>query len=83
MALRYGAVAAVGFAAARMAPRGDFPPAVQAEMDNAPEGLHLRRAPGQINASASAARTTRLGRFGLRFRVDATALARLRIRRLT
>lgn len=83
MALRYGAVAAVGFVAARFAPRGDFPHAVQEQMANATEGLHLRRAPGQLNATAHAARSVRLGRFGPRFRIDATALARLRIRRMT
>ncbi|MEJ6391191.1 hypothetical protein [Gymnodinialimonas ulvae] len=81
MALRYGAVAAIGFAAARFAPRGDFPQAIETQMDKVPDGVQLRRAPGQINASARAARTARLGRFGPRFRIDATALARLRIRR--
>lgn len=83
MALRYGAVAAAGFVAARCLPRGRFPSAVEAQMDRTPDGVHLRRAPGQVNLSARVARTTRLGRLGPRFRIDATALGRLRIRRLT
>jgi hypothetical protein len=83
MALRYGAVAAAGFVAARCLPRGRFPQAVETQMDNAPRGIRLRRAKGQVNASARMTRDTRLGRFGPRFRIDGTALARLKIRRLT
>lgn len=83
MALRYGAVAAAGFVAARFLPRGQFPPTVEAQMDRTPDGVQLRRAPGQISASARTTHTTRLGRFGPRFRIDATALGRLKIRRLT
>ncbi|HID66744.1 MAG TPA: hypothetical protein EYP31_00325 [Roseibacterium sp.] len=83
LALRYGAVAVAGFAAARFAPRGRFPAAVETEMDAAPVGLRLRRARGQYSASARITRIWRAGRFGPRFHIDGTALARLRIRRLT
>ncbi|MEX3017198.1 hypothetical protein [Gymnodinialimonas hymeniacidonis] len=83
MALRYGAVATAGFVAARFIPRGRFPKAVEAQMDAAPRGLRVRRAAGQICGSARVVRDTRLGRFGPKFRIDGTALARLKIRRLT
>lgn len=82
IALRYGAFAAAGFAAARFAPRGRLSPAVEAEMNAAPEGVQMCKAPGQLAVAAKITRTLRVGRFGPRFRVDGTALARLRIRRL-
>ena len=81
--LRYGAVAVAGFAAARYAPRGKFSPAVEAEMNAAPDGVQMCRAPGQLAASGKITRTLRLGRFGPKFRLDGTALARVRMRRLT
>ncbi|GAB5447086.1 hypothetical protein [Gymnodinialimonas sp.] len=81
--LRYGAVAVAGFAAARWAPRGSFSPAVEAEMNAAPDGVQLCKAPGQLAASGKITKTLRLGRIGPKFRVDGTALARLRLRRLT
>lgn len=83
VALRYGSAALVGFAAAQLVPRGRFPRAVEAEMDAAPSGLGLRRARGQVSATARMSRKVRLGRFGPGIRMDATALARFRIRRLT
>lgn len=83
LALRYGVVAIAGFTAARMAPRGRFTPEVAAQMDAAPEGLRLRREGGELSGSAKLTRVWRAGRGGPRFRVDGTALARLRIRRLT
>ncbi len=81
--LRYGAVAVAGYAAARYARRGEFSPAVVAEMDAAPDGLQMYRAPGQLAASGKVTKTWSVGRIGPRFRIDGTALARLRIRRLT
>ena len=81
--LRYGAVAVAGFAAARFAPRGRLSPAVEAEMDAAPDGLQLCKAPGQLAASGKITKNWRVGRFGPLFRIDGTALARLRIWRLT
>lgn len=83
MALRYGAVAAAGYVAARFLPRGRFPQVVETQMDRVPQGVDLRREPGQINASARMTRDAGLGRFGPKFRIDGTALARLRIRRLS
>ena len=83
LALRYGATAAAGFIAARFIPRGRFPNTVEAEMDATPQGLRLRKAPGPLSGSLHVRKTKRLGRFGPRFRIDGTALARLRIRRLT
>lgn len=83
IALRYGVVAVAGFAAARYAPRGRLSPAVEAEMDAAPDGFQMRKAPGQLAASGKITKNWRVGRLGPKFRLDGTALARLRIRRLT
>lgn len=80
--LRYGAVAVAGFAAARLAPRGTLSPAVEAEMDAAPDGMQVRKAPGQLAAAGKITKTLRVGRFGPGFRMDGTALARLKIRRV-
>jgi hypothetical protein len=83
LALRYGAVAVAGFAAARFAPRGRLSQAVEAEMNAAPDGLQVCKAPGQLAAAGKITKTWSVGRFGPRFSMDGTALARLRIRRLT
>lgn len=82
IALRYGAVVVAGFAAARYAPRGRLSPAVEAEMDAAPDGFQMCKAPGQLAAAGKITKYWRAGRFGPRFRLDGTALARLRIRRI-
>lgn len=82
-ALKYGAAAAVGFAAARFLPRGRLAPAVEAEMDRAPRGLRLRRAPGQIAGSVRAIKSMRLGRISPKLQLDGTALMRLRVRRVS
>ena len=81
-ALRYGAVAVAGFAAGKYLKRGRFPRAVEHELNVAPEGIRLRRDKGQISGSAKVTRLARIGRFGPKFRVDAAALGRIRIRRL-
>ncbi len=83
LALRYGAMAAAGFAMARFAPHGRFSGAVEQQMDAAPRGLRLRKARGQISASVRATRNWRIGRFGPKFQIDGTALARLKVRRVT
>lgn len=81
--LRYGAVAVAGFAAAKYAPRGRLSPAVEAEMNAAPDGVQMCKAPGQLAMAGKFTKVLRAGRFGPKFRMDGTALARLRIRRLT
>lgn len=87
IALRYGVVAVAGFTAARMAPRGRFSRAVEAEMDDTPVGVRVRKdqdeAGTDVSGSARFIKNWRAGRFGPRLRIDGTALARLRIRRLT
>ena len=83
VALRYGAVAVAGFTAARYAPRGRFSSAVETEMDAAPDGVMMCKAPGQLAASGKITKNWRIGRFGPRFRMDGTVLARLRVRRMT
>jgi hypothetical protein len=83
LALRYGAVAVAGFTAARLARRGRLSPAVEAEMDAAPDGVQLCKSPGQLAAAGKMTRTLQAGPFGPKFRIDGTALGRLRIKRLT
>lgn len=83
LALRYGAVAVAGFAAARYAKPGRFSDAVEGEMDSAPDGFDVRKAPGQLSMAGKFTKTLRAGRFGPGFRVEGTALARLKIRRLS
>lgn len=86
VALRYGAVALVGFAATRLATRRPAiaPRDQMAEdaHDRAEEGLAARRDPGQMNGTARFKRTIRLGTDGPGLEIDASALTRFRIRRL-
>lgn len=81
-ALRYGAVAAVAYAAARHARARSVPPATEAAMDRMPEGVHIGHAPGQMNATARWRRVVRLGTTGPGVEIDLGALARLRLRRI-
>jgi hypothetical protein len=81
-ALRYGAVAAVAYAAARHARAHSVPPAAEAAMDRMPEGLNIGHAPGQMNATARWRRVVRLGATGPGVEIDLGALARLRLRRI-
>ncbi|MDG3041173.1 hypothetical protein [Roseicyclus marinus] len=80
-ALRYGAVAALSYAAACHARPRALHPAAEAEMDRMPEGAHLGHAPGQMNATARWRRRIRLGTTGPGVEIDLGALARLRLRR--
>jgi len=81
IALRYGAVALLTYAATRAMHRGRHDQAVEDAMDRAPEGLHLRRDRGQVNGTARWRRTLRLGRRGPGVTMDATALGRFSLRR--
>lgn len=81
-ALRYGAVAALSYAAARRARPQTVHPAAEAAMDRVPEGVHVGHALGQMNATARWKRTIRLGTTGPGVEVDLGALARLRLRRI-
>lgn len=79
--LRYGAVAALAYAAAHRARPRRLHPAAEAVLDQMPEGATLGHAPGQMNGTARWRRTIRLGAQGPGMEIDLSALARLRIRK--
>ena len=79
--LRYGAVAALAYAAARRARPQRIHPATEAAMEQMPEGAAIGHAPGQLNATGRWRRTIRLGPNGPGMEIDLSAIARLRIRK--
>lgn len=79
--LRYGAVAALAYAAAARARPRRLHPATEDALDQMPEGATVGHAPGQINSTARWRRTIRLGPQGPGMEIDLSALARLRIRK--
>jgi hypothetical protein len=81
-ALRYGAVAAIAYAAAQRARPGRIHPSAEAAMEALPEGARVGHAPGQLNATGRWRRAVRLGASGPGMEVDVSALARLRLRRI-
>lgn len=82
IALRYGAVALAGFAAAWLLPRGRLDARVLPALDEAPEGFVLQKHDGELNAAGRWRRVLRLGRGGPGVRVDAAGVARIRVRSL-
>lgn len=82
VALRYGAVALAAYAATRTIPqlRRDQP--TEDALDQVEEGIETRRDPEQMNATARFRRVVRLGKTGPAVEIDATALTRIRLRRL-
>ena len=81
-ALRYGAVAALAYAASRRARPHRVDPAAEAALDRLPEGLDVGHAPGRMTATGRWRRRVRLGRTGPGVEIDLVGLARLRLRRL-
>jgi hypothetical protein len=81
-ALRYGAVAALTYAAARRARPRRIDPDAEVALDALPDGLRVGHAPGQMNATGRWRRRMRLGRTGPGMEIDLGGLARLRLRRL-
>jgi hypothetical protein len=81
-ALRYGAVAALTYAAARRARPRRIDPDAEAALDRLPERFDIGHAPGQMNAAGRWRRRLRLGRTGPGVEIDLGGLARLRLRRL-
>ena len=79
--LRYGAVAALAYAAAARARPQCLHPATEDALDQMPEGATLGHAPGQMNGTARWRRNIRLGPNGPGMEIDLSALARLRIRK--
>jgi len=82
LALRYGAVAVAAYAAVRALGPGRLDRNVEDAMDETPEGLTLRRADGQANATARWTRALRVGHRGPGVEIDVTGLARVKLRRV-
>ncbi|MCH2078458.1 MAG: hypothetical protein MK180_16550 [Rhodobacteraceae bacterium] len=78
VALRYGAVALATYAAARSIPKLRRDQSVEDSLDTVEEGVEMRRDPEQVNATGRYRRVLRVGRRAVE--IDATALARVRIR---
>ncbi|MEL6690139.1 MAG: hypothetical protein AAFP28_07455 [Pseudomonadota bacterium] len=78
VALRYGAVALATYAAARSIPKLRRDQRVEDSLDTVEEGVEMRRDPEQVNATGRYRRVLRVGRRAVE--IDATALARVRIR---
>lgn len=82
LALRYGAVALAGYAAARSFQPGRRDQRAEDALDDAPEGMTLRREAEQLNATGRLRRTVRLGTNGPGVEVDLSSLARIRFRKV-
>ncbi|MEM6944920.1 MAG: hypothetical protein AAF565_14335 [Pseudomonadota bacterium] len=82
LALRYGTVALVTYAATRTIPKLRRDQETEDTLDKVEEGIETRRDAEQVNATARFRRVIRLGRTGPAVEIDATALSRLRIRRV-
>lgn len=81
-ALRYGGVALAAWAATRQFSSGRRDQRAEDAFDETPEGLTARRDTEQMNATGRMRRVIRWGDGGPALEIDATALGRLRIRRL-
>jgi len=82
IALRYCTVALASYAVARSIERGRRDQRAEDSFDETPEGLTARRDPEQVNATGRFRRVIRLGESGPGIEIDATALGRVRFRRI-
>jgi hypothetical protein len=82
LALRYGAVALTAYAIARMAERGHRDQRAEDAMDDLPEGLRIHRDADRVGGAGRLVRTFRIGGIGPGVEVDATAITRIRFRRV-
>ena len=82
IAARYGAVALATYAVARRIERAHYDQRGEDALDDVNEGLAARSDKGQASAAARFKRSIRLGKSGPGVEVDATALTRIKIRRL-
>lgn len=82
LALRYGTVALAGYAIARSVELARRDQRAEDALDDVPEGLAARRETEQVNATGRFRRVIRLGSAGPGVEIDATALGRLRFRRV-
>lgn len=82
VALKYATIALAGYALARATSHGRLDQRVEDVMDDTPEGATLRTADGQANATFRWRRVFRLNSTGRGVEIDATALTRLKVKRL-
>ncbi|HHS94519.1 MAG TPA: hypothetical protein ENK63_04170 [Rhodobacterales bacterium] len=81
-ALRYGTVALATYALARSAELGRRDQRAEDALDDIPEGVTGRRDNEQMNATWRIRRVVRLGKTGPAVEIDASALGRVRLRRV-
>lgn len=82
VALRYGAVALAAYALSRTAERAHRDQRAEDAMDDLPEGLRFRKDAEQVNGAGRFVRTVRIGTSGPGIEIDASALTRIRLRRV-
>ena len=82
LALRYGAVAIAAYAIARNSGVARRDQRAEDAMDETHEGVHVRRDREQMNASGRVRRVIRFGQSGPGVEIDATALTRIKIKRI-
>lgn len=83
IALKYGTVAIAGYVLACATSHRRLDQPLEDIMDATPEGATLRTADGQTNATFRWRRIFRLNSTGRGVEIDATALTRLKVKRLT
>lgn len=81
-AVRYGAVALATYALARNLPATPRDQRAEDAMDDVGEGFTLAKDDEQMNGSARFRRVVRLGTNGPGVEIDATALTRIRFRKV-
>lgn len=82
LALRYGAVALTAYAIARVAERGHRDQRAEDALDDLPEGIRVRRETDRVSGAGRFVRTVRVGPGGPGIEIDATAITRIRFRRV-
>lgn len=84
IAVRYGTVALLAYAASRRVHRSQTRQETEDALDRVPEGLGVNRPRDrkQVNAEGRFHRTIRFGDNGPGIEIDATALGRVKIRKV-
>ncbi|HDR29565.1 hypothetical protein [Rhodovulum sp.] len=82
VALRYGALALAAYAITRYSTPLRRDQRSEDAMDELHEGVHFRRDSEQVNGGARMKRTIRVGPAGPGIEIDASALGRIRFRRV-
>lgn len=82
VALRYGTLALATYAFTRQIERGRRCQKAEDAHDEVPEGVTLRSADEQLNATGRLKRVIRFGQSGPGIEVDASAFGRFRVRKV-